>query len=261
MSALLRYLGHRLYTTWATFWFVAPFFITYPIQWLLSRTPAGRRHLHNINRGWAKFSIFMWGVPLEVIRESKAPVPQPCIYVSNHGSYVDILVLFHSIPGYLNMMGKDSLAKVPLWGPMFSKTYIVVNRRSAVGRGRALAQAKQALAEGRPLALFPEGTIGDKPGEELQPFMDGAFQLAINAGVPLVPVSMPLNHKFMPSVKGLRVRYAPMRIVFHEPIDTKGLTTADIPALKAKVAAQIADDFVPEGRGIPEPSTWRTSKA
>ncbi|MVN78217.1 1-acyl-sn-glycerol-3-phosphate acyltransferase [Hymenobacter sp. HMF4947] len=257
MPAFLRYLGHRLYTTWATFWFVAPFFATYPAQWVLSQRPEWLRFLHGINRGWAKFSIFMWGVPFEVVRESTHPVPQPCIYVANHGSYVDILVLFRTIPGFLNMMGKDSLAKVPLWGPLFGKTYITVNRRSVVSRGRAMAQARQALAQGRPLALFAEGTIGDKPGEELQPFMDGAFQLAIATGVPLVPVSMPLNHKFMPSVKGLRVRYAPLRIIFHEAIETKGLTQDDVPALKAKVAAQIADDFVPEGRGIPEPSRWR----
>lgn len=257
MPAFLRYLGHRLYTTWATFWFVVPFFVGYPVQWVLMRRPEWFRYWHSFNRGWAKFSIFMWGVPLEIIRESPEPVPQPCIYVANHGSYVDIMVLFHTIPGYLNMMGKDTLAKVPLWGPMFAKAYIPVNRRSVVGRGRAMALARQGLREGRPLALFPEGTIGPKPGEELLPFLDGAFQLAIATGVPLVPVSMPLNHQFMPSVKGLRVRYAPLRIIFHEPIITKGLTDADVPALKARIAAQIADDFVPEGRGIPGPSTWR----
>ncbi len=259
MRALLRYIGHRLYTTWATFWFVIPFFVTYPLQWILGRRPAWRRQLHTLNRAWAKFSITMWGVPLEVVRESTAPVPQPCIYVSNHGSYIDIMVLFYTIPGFLNMMGKDSLAKVPLWGPLFAGTYIVVNRGSAVGRGRAFAQAKKELLEGRPLAVFAEGTIGDKPGEELGHFLDGAFQLAIATGVPIVPVSMPLNHKFMPSVKGLRVRYARLRAVFHAPIETKSLTQADVSALKAQVAAQIADDFVPEGRGIPEPSTWRSS--
>lgn len=257
MPKLLRYLGHRLYTTWATFWFVVPFFVGYPVQWALMRRPAWYKYWHGFNRGWARFSIFMWGVPVEVVRESAAPVPQPCLYVANHGSYIDIMLLFRTIPGFLNMMGKDSLAKVPLWGPMFARAYITVNRRSVVSRGRAMAQARQALKDGRPLALFPEGTIGPKPGEELQSFQDGAFQLAISLGVPLVPVSMPLNHKFMPSVSGLRVRYAKLRIVFHEAIETKGLTEADVPALKAKVMAQIADDFVPEGRGIPEPSAWR----
>jgi len=256
MPAFLRTLGHRLYTTWATFWFVLPFVVTYPLQLILVRRPAWRRHLHSINRNWAKLSILMWGVPLDIVRESTKPVPQPCIYVANHGSYIDILVLFYTIPGFLNMMGKDALVKFPLWGPIFGKTYIPVNRRSVVSRGRAFALAKQGLLEGRPLALFPEGTIGPKPGEELQPFQDGAFQMAISLGVPLVPVSMPLNHKFMPSVAGLRVRHAPLRIVFHEAIDTTGLTQADVPALKAKVMAQIADDFVPEGKGIPEASRF-----
>ncbi|RZL03664.1 MAG: 1-acyl-sn-glycerol-3-phosphate acyltransferase, partial [Hymenobacter sp.] len=243
--------------TWATFWFVLPFVVTYPLQLVLVRRPEWRHLLHSINRNWAKFSILMWGVPLDIVRENTKPIPQPCIYVANHGSYIDILVLFYTIPGFLNMMGKDALVKFPLWGPIFGKTYIPVNRRSVVSRGRAFAQAKQGLLEGRPLALFPEGTIGPKPGEELQPFLDGAFQLAIATGVPIVPVSMPLNHKFMPSVAGLRVRHAALRVVFHEAIETKGLTQDDVPALKAQAMAQIADDFVPEGRGIPGPSTWR----
>ncbi|QKG51323.1 lysophospholipid acyltransferase family protein [Hymenobacter sp. BRD67] len=191
MPAFLRYLGHRLYTTWATIWFVVPFFVTYPLQLILVRRPEWQPYLHAINRNWAKFSMLMWGVPLEIIHESSAPVPQPCIYVANHGSYIDIMVLFYTIPGFLNMMGKDTLAKFPFWGPIFAKTYITVNRRSLVSRGRAMAQARQGLLNGRPLAIFPEGTIGPKPGEELLPFMDGAFQLAIATGVPIVPVSMP----------------------------------------------------------------------
>ncbi len=123
MPAFLRTLGHRLYTTWATFWFVLPFFVTYPLQLLLVRRPEWRPYLHGINRNWAKFSIFMWGVPLEIVHESPQPVPQPCIYVANHGSYIDILLLFYTIPGFLNMMGKDTLVKFPLWGPIFGKTY------------------------------------------------------------------------------------------------------------------------------------------
>lgn len=257
MPALLRYIGQRLYTTWATFHFVLPFFVTYPAQRIFLRKPAWRRYIHSINRGWARYSTTLWAVPVEVVNEGPPLTDQPCIYVANHASYVDILLLFRDIPGFLNIMGKDSLVKFPLWGPIFGQVYIPINRKSAVGRGRAMAQARQSLREGRPLALFPEGTIGPKPGEELQPFLDGAFQLAISMGVPIIPVSLPLTHKFMPSVEGLRVRHARMRTVFHAPIATTGLTEADVPALKARVMAEIADDFVPEGRGIPEPSRWR----
>ena len=257
MPAFLRYIGQRLYTTWATVMFVLPFVATWPAQLVLVRKPDRRRYIHAINHYWARFSTWAWRVPVEVVNEGPPLQAQACIYMANHASFVDILLLFRDIPGYVNIMGKDSLVKFPLWGNIFGQTYIPINRKSAVGRGRATAQARQSLREGRPLILFPEGTIGDKPGEELQPFMDGAFQLAIATGVPIIPVSLPFTHKFMPSVDGLRVRHHKLRAVYHAPIATTGLTNADIPALKAQVMAQIADDFVPEGAGIPAASHWR----
>ena len=85
------------------------------------------------------------------------------------------------------------------------------------------------------------------------PFKDGAFQLAIAAGVPLVPVSMPLNHRFMPAVAGtLRIRYTPLRMVIHTPIPTSGLTPADVPALKQRAYELIASEFIPAAAGLPE---------
>ena len=258
MRHLLRYLGQRLYTTWAVVWFIIPFVLIYPFQWYYSRQPDGGGVVHALNRFWSWLSITMWGMPVEVVREHAGPNPQPCVYVANHGSYVDIMMLFKYIPGFLNMMGKASLAKVPVWGPLFGNVYITVDRASAVSRGRAMVAARRGLAAGKSIAIFAEGRISPKPGQELLPLLDGAFQMAIEAGVPLVPVGMPLNHMFMPDVeKDLRVRYHRLKIVFHQPIATTGLTLADIPALKEKVAAQLAGDFLPEGAVKPGPSTWR----
>ncbi|MBF9238234.1 1-acyl-sn-glycerol-3-phosphate acyltransferase [Hymenobacter sp. BT683] len=258
MRHLLRYLGQRLYTTWATFWFIVPFVLTFPLQWFFSRRPNGGGVVHALNRFWSWFSITMWAVPVEVVRESSGPNPQPCVYVANHGSYIDIMMLFKYIPGFLNMMGKASLAKVPVWGPIFERVYITVDRSSAVSRGRAVVLARRTLAEGKSIAIFAEGRISPNPGKELLPLLDGAFLLAIEMGVPLVPVGMPLNHMFMPDVtKDLRVRHHRLKIVFHPPISTAGLTLADIPALKQQVAAQLTADFLPAGAHKPGPSTWR----
>lgn len=258
MRHLLRYLGQRLYTTWATFWFIVPFVLTFPLQWYFSRRAGGEFVVHRLNRFWSWLSITMWGVPVEVVREQAGPNPQPCVYVANHGSYIDIMMLFKYIPGFLNMMGKASLAKVPVWGPIFGSVYITVDRSSAVSRGRAMVAARRGLAAGKSIAIFAEGRISPKPGKELLPLLDGAFQMAIEAGVALVPVGMPLNHMFMPDVeKSLRVRYHRLKIVFHPAIPTAGLTLADIPALKEKVSAQLAGDFLPEGAVKPGPSTWR----
>lgn len=257
MRRLLRYLGHRLYTTWATFWFVLPFVLTYPLQWLMSRQK-WHRQLHALNRGWSIFSIRMWGVPVTIIKKNPLPAGQTCVYVANHGSYIDILLLFKAIPGFLNMVGKSALAEVPAWGPIFGGTYITVNRENAVSRGRSMVAAKRSLTEGRSVVFFPEGTISPKPGEEMVPFKEGAFQLAIAAGVPIVPITMPLNHRFMPDIKGsLRVRYSPLKLVMHEPIPTKGLTPDDAAALKDRVYDIIRSEFLPEAAGIPAPSSWR----
>ena len=111
-----------------------------------------------------------------------------------------------------------------------------------------MVAARRTLREGNSIAIFPEGRISPTPGAKLLPFHDGAFQMAIETGVPIVPVGMPLNHMFMPDVKGrLRVRYHRIKIVFHEPIPTTGLTLDDIPALKQRVAELLTGDFLPEG--------------
>ncbi|WP_324676387.1 lysophospholipid acyltransferase family protein [Hymenobacter sp. GOD-10R] len=260
MRRLLRFIGHRLYTTWSTFWFVLPFFVTYPLQLILARQPRWHRHLHTINRVWSTSAVWMWGMPVTVVRKKPLPANQPCVYVSNHSSYIDIPVLFKVLPGFLNIVGKSSLAKTPLWGPIFGSTYITVNRESAVSRGRSMVQARKSLEEGRSVILFPEGTISKKPAEEMGPFKDGAFQLAIAAGVPIVPITMPLNHRFMPDVGGIRVRYTPLRVVVHEPISTEGLTQADAEELKNRVFAIIASEFIPEAAGIPEPTPYYRPK-
>ncbi|SHI58508.1 1-acyl-sn-glycerol-3-phosphate acyltransferase [Hymenobacter daecheongensis DSM 21074] len=262
MLRLLRFVAHRFYTTWSTFWFVLPFVVTYPAQWVLRRRPTWHPYLHTLNRGWSIFAIRMWGMPVEVVKKNQPPATQPCLYVANHSSYIDIPLLFKAIPGFINIVGKSSLANVPLWGPIFGSTYITVNRESAVSRGRAMIQAKKSLEAGRSVVIFPEGKISLKPGEEMLPFKDGAFQLAIATGVPIVPVSMPLNHRFMPDVAGtLRVRYSPLRIVLHDPIPTTNLTAADVPALKEQAFRIIASEFRPEAAGIPAPSTLRASGA
>ena len=258
MRHLLRYLGQRLYTTWAVIWFIVPFLVTYPAQWFFSRKSKWHRYVHTLNRGWSKFSIMMWAMPVEIVRASSGPTPRPCVYVANHGSYVDIMLLFKTISGFLNMMGKASLARTPVWGPIFGRVYITVDRASAVSRGRAIVAARRALAAGQSIAIFPEGRISPTAGRELLPFHDGAFQMAIEAGVPLVPVCMPLNHMFMPDVAGsLRVRYHRLKIVFHEPIPTAGLSLADLPALKQRVHDLLTADLLPEGYVKPAPSTWR----
>ena len=257
MSRLLRTLGHRLYTTWCVAWFLLPFLLTWPLQLLLSSFGAGQRWLHGLNRLWSKFQLRMYLAPV-IVRGEPHPVAvrgQAVIFCANHSSYIDIPVLFDAIPGFTNIIGKAALGKVPLWGRIFRSTYITVDRRSAVSRGRSVVESARSLRSGRDLIVFPEGSIGPQPGRELLPFKDGVFRLAIEQQVAIVPVTMPYNQRFFPDLEGGRLRLRRHRLltIFHPPIRTTGLTLADLPALRDQVRLIIESGLDPASEPTDSP--------
>ncbi len=257
---LLRAVGHRLYTIWCVTWFLVPFLVTWPIQLLLSRVRGGQRWLHALNRGWSKFQLRMYLAPVE-IRGEPHPLAvrgQAVIFCANHSSYIDIPVLFDAIPGFTNIIGKAALGRVPLWGRIFRSTYITVDRHSPVSRGRSVVESGRSLRAGRDLIVFPEGSIGKQPGRTLLLFKDGAFRLAIEQQMPIVPVTMPYNHRFFPDLGGrLRLRRHRFLTVFHPPIHTTGLTLNDLPALRERVRAAIESALDPASEPADSPFAAR----
>ncbi len=233
---VLKYLSHRIYTTWCVTWFVLPFVVTYPFQAVLLRKEKWYRHVHNINRFWSSSSLRMFLAPLRVEWRMRFDRNKQYIFTPNHSSYLDIPLLLHTIPGFLNFVGKSSLTKVPLWGKVYQKLYISVDRKSAMSSAKSYIQSVRSIEAGRDLVIFPEGTIPKTAGEKLLEFKDGPFKLAIEKQLPVVPVTMPYNQHFLPDLDGkLKVRWHPLKIVIHEPIETKGMTLQDLPALKEKV--------------------------
>ncbi|NEM98230.1 1-acyl-sn-glycerol-3-phosphate acyltransferase [Pontibacter sp. BT327] len=214
-----------------------PFVVTYPVQVFLIRKPQWHRHVHNINRLWSAIFLRMFLTPLQVEWRMKFDPKQRYIFTPNHSSYLDIPMMLRAIPGFLNFVGKSSLAKVPLWGKVYGTLYISVDRRSAMSSAKSYIQSKKTLDEGRSLVIFPEGTIGETAGEQLLEFKDGPFKIAIEKQLPVVPVSMPYNQRFMPDVEevGLKIRRHPLKMIIHEPIETTGMTLEDLPALKERV--------------------------
>jgi 1-acyl-sn-glycerol-3-phosphate acyltransferase len=232
----IKFISQRIYTTWCVTWFIVPFVITYPFQAFLIRKEKWYKHVHGINRAWSTVFLRMFMTPLTVEWRMKFDPKQLYIFTPNHSSYLDIPMMLHSIPGFLNFVGKSSLARVPLWGKVYSKLYIPVDRKSTVSSAKSYIRSVKTLEEGRNLVIFPEGTIPVTAGEQLLTFKDGPFKLAIEKQLPIVPVTMPYNQHFLPDLDGkLRVRWHPLKIVIHEPVETKGMTLADLPVLKEQV--------------------------
>ncbi|MGV3641496.1 MAG: lysophospholipid acyltransferase family protein [Adhaeribacter sp.] len=235
----------KIYATWCVLSFVVPFLLLYPWLFLFTRRPAWYRHAHSLHRFWAGLQLKLYFIPVSIERKGRLHARQRYIYAPNHSSYIDIPLLILGIPGFLNFVGKSALSKVPLWGPVYHKLYISVDRRNPVNSARSYIRSKKTLQEGRSLVIFPEGTISEQAGRQMLPFKDGPFKLAIETQTPIVPVSMPYNHIFLPDVDGkFIVRWHALKMILHEPVSTEGMTLQDLPALKEKVFSIIQSEFI-----------------
>ncbi|WP_210487336.1 lysophospholipid acyltransferase family protein [Rufibacter aurantiacus] len=229
----LKGIGKKVYSVWCTAWFVLPFLTSYPLFRVLIARPNRLKHAHHLNRLWSKFQLRMYLMPVTVKGVEQLDPNQKYVFAPNHSSYIDIPMILAAIPGFLNFVGKKSLTKVPLWGKIYDALYISVDRDSPISSAKAYIASKQSLEAGRSIVIFPEGKISPESGRKLLPFKDGPFKLAIEKQVPIVPITMPYNHLFLPDVKGkLIIRYHPLEMIIHRPIPTQGLTMQNLEFLK-----------------------------
>jgi 1-acyl-sn-glycerol-3-phosphate acyltransferase len=153
----------------------------------------------------------------------------PYIAVSNHESYADIFLISH-FPWEMKWLSKDTIFKIPVMGWMMRMALdIPIKRGKRESVVSALQGCRDRLARRVSVMIFPEGTRS--PTEELLPFKDGAFKLAIEAGVPILPIAVAGTRHCMAkhSFAFLRAR-AKARVL--APIPTTGLTNLDIAALR-----------------------------
>lgn len=172
---------------------------------------------------------------------------RPFVVVSNHESFSDILLISH-LPWEMKWLSKAELFRIPVLGwMMWLVGDIPVKRGFGPSAAEAMARCRKALANRVSVMIFPEGTRSKTA--ELLPFKDGAFRLAIEAGVPVLPLAVSgtstalrkHDWRFGKSVAEVRVL---------EPVETAGLTVADVAALKARVRAMIVEarDALAAGR-------------
>jgi 1-acyl-sn-glycerol-3-phosphate acyltransferase len=161
---------------------------------------------------------------------------RPYVVVANHESYADVF-LISCFPWEMKWLSKDTMFKIPCMGWMMQMAgdikLIRGKRESAID---AINQCRDRLAKKVSIMIFPEGTRSKT--WEMLPFKDGAFKLAIEAGVPILPIAVAGTRNAMAkgTFRFLRARALAQVL---EPVDTTGMTSADIPAVKQLVRERI----------------------
>nr|AYC79482.1 hypothetical protein [uncultured bacterium] len=169
----------------------------------------------------------------------------PYVFVMNHQSMFDIAVAFSYIPVNLRFVAKKVLKSIPFLGWYMWRTGMVFVDRG--NRGQALRSLRRAGAQvraGATILAYPEGTRSTD-GSVL-PFKKGPFVVAIEAGVPVVPVAIDGSHKLLPR-GGFNLRPGEVRLAIGEPIPTEGLSQRDVEALIRKVRDALIDLHVTLG--------------
>lgn len=155
------------------------------------------------------------------------------IYVSNHTSFLDLPGLRLLIPGEFRPIAKKELLKLPVFGLIVRGATVVVDRSNAQSRKNSIEKIREILSHGISALIFAEGTQ-NRTKELLQPFKDGAFRIAVDTQLPIVPMAVVGAGKLMPPGTAT-LRPGKIKIIVGNEIDVTGKTTDDVPGLKQRV--------------------------
>ena len=182
---------------------------------------------------WGVGNLWLMGITYKIKRETQLTKDQSYIVLSNHTSVMDIMLLYALMRRHVMVfIGKYELSKIPIFGYVYKKSNILVDRKNHINCAQALKKAKIKIDLGQSVCTFPEGGV-PKTSSILSRFKDGAFVLAIDKQIPLLLFSVYGMKQIFPYnfFKGGPGR---VHVRQHTPISTKGMTLSDKEVLKEK---------------------------
>jgi 1-acyl-sn-glycerol-3-phosphate acyltransferase len=210
---------------------------------VLLKNPKHHAKAHKLRALWGRTIMFFCGLFPRTTYEEPLDKKEQYIFVANHFSYMDILSLNVQVKFFFRFLAKKELAKIPLFGIFFRTIDIAVNRNSVRDSVTALQLAEKALLNGDSLGIFPEGGIANQVPKMIK-FKTGAFRLAIEHNIKIVPITLADNWKRLPQ-GGFHSGGTPgkMRVVVHKPIDTSNIDMSQLGELMSNTHQIIQKRF------------------
>lgn len=237
----MRILKIIFWTIWRIWFYVMmaiPILIMFPFLVVSILKEKWYPYFFVMARIWAKCILYGSGFYYKVEREMTLEKGKSYMFVANHTSMTDIMLMLAVVKNPFVFVGKVELAKIPLFGFFYKRTCILVDRSSSKSRMAVFERAQKRLHQGLGVCIFPEGGVPDDETIVLDEFKDGAFRLAIEHQIDIVPLTFPDNKKrfsytFFSGSPGL------MRVKIHQPVSTTGKTLNDKKEIKDTVRTVI----------------------
>ena len=182
-------------------------------------------------RIWAKVILFGMGFYYKIDKDQELDKGKSYMIIANHTSMTDIMLMLVTIQQPFVFVGKKELGKIPLFGFFYKRTCILVDRSNSKSKHGVFERAQKRINQGHSICIFPEGGVPDDESILLDHFKDGAFRLAIDHQLPIVPMTFGdnkerLSYTFFSGSPGL------MRVKVHTFIETEGKVMVDKNNLK-----------------------------
>ncbi|KAI0887232.1 acyltransferase-domain-containing protein [Annulohypoxylon maeteangense] len=186
------------------------------------------------------------GVTFEIIDPNRyLETVRPAVFIGNHQTELDVLMLGCMFPKYCSVTAKKALKNVPFlgWFMSLSGTIFIDRKNSKDARGAMAGAAKEIQERKQSVYMFPEGTRSYSKEPDLLPFKKGAFHLAVQAGVPIVPV-VSANYSHVLYIKGLVFKSGKIPVKVLDPISTVGLKPEDVDELTRSTRELMLNEIV-----------------
>ena len=201
--------------------------------------------LHAFARAWAKLTMKSILSPFRVTGLEQIDTTKPHVFAVNHGSALDIPALYAFLPFQFRIVHKKELWSYPIVGWHLKRSgQVCVDQQHPTRSVGQIKSALRTLKSGMPLVIFPEG--GRTSDGKIQPFLPGAFFLAIKAQVDIVPIALRGMYELLP-MNTYHIKPRPLEMRVGIPISTAGLTMRDMEGLSAKVQAAVEGMYYENG--------------
>lgn len=194
-------------------------------------------------RIWAKFILFGMGFYYKIEKEQEMEPNTSYMFIANHTSMTDIMLMLVATKNPFVFVGKKELQKIPIFGFFYKRAAILVDRDSPRSRLAVYERAQKRIQQGLSICIFPEGKVPDDESVVLDEFKGGAFNLAIDHKLPIVPMSFydnkeRLSYTFFSGSMGI------MRVKIHRFIPTANLTQEHKKIVKEEARNLILNDLL-----------------
>ncbi len=239
---IFRYFFILVWRIWFYTWFLLSIIPVFPVLIIVTSSEKMYPIFFKIARAWAKTILFVMGFKIDLAEEQVLKKEKSFMFCPNHTSMIDVFVMLAITKNPFVFVGKKELTNIPIFGFFYKRTCIIVDRSDSKSRSAVFDKARLRLDDGLDICIFPEGLVPDDESVILADFKNGAFRLAIEYQIPIVPITM-YDCKKLFSYTFFSGSPGKLRVKVHSVISTEGLILKDSNSLKKQTFEVIYNEL------------------